>query len=111
MNQTQRNILWETPPAEDTDDQPAELVDTQDAERQTKEPQNSEKVDNSVIYLTPFHLTNMATNGKKYFLVKWQVSSVKTWEPEEHINKDLIHQYHITMTQTGRARRRRTKSF
>lgn len=51
-------------------------------------------------------------NGKKYFLVKWQGSSVKTWEPEEHINDELIRQYHITRTQMGRARkhRRRTRS-
>lgn len=49
-------------------------------------------------------------NGKKYFLVKWQGSGVKTWEPEENINDELIWQYHITRTQTGRARKRRRRT-
>lgn len=49
-------------------------------------------------------------NGKKYFLVKWQGSSVKTWEPEEHINDELIRQYHITRTQMGRARKHRRRT-
>lgn len=52
--------------------------------------------------------------GKKHFLVKWQGSNQKTWEPEENINEELIRKYHIDKTQSGRTRkrgrRRRTRS-
>ena len=49
-------------------------------------------------------------NGKKCFLVKWYGSSVKTWEPEEHINPALVERYHITKTQSGKARKRKKGS-
>lgn len=79
------------------------------SEDENQEEDNNTNEDESQGYVEKL-MQYKLVDGKKFFLVKWQGSSVKTWEPEEHINADLIRQYHITRTQTGRARRRRTKS-
>ena len=47
--------------------------------------------------------------GKKLFRVKWLGYGERTWEPEENLPPCLVRKFHITKTQQGSARKKKTK--
>lgn len=47
--------------------------------------------------------------GKKLFRVKWLGYGERTWEPEENLPPCMVRKFHITKTQQGSARKKRTK--
>ena len=47
-------------------------------------------------------------NGKRHYQVKWKGYSNTTWEPEDNIPEELIHDFHIRKTKRYRSNKKRT---
>jgi hypothetical protein len=75
-----------------------ENVQSQSQSSQSKDWYVVDKIERCVNY-----------RGKRYYKVKWQGLSKRTWELESNIPNVLIQDFHIHKTLTGRAKRKRKK--
>ena len=48
-------------------------------------------------------------NNKRQFQIKWKDYPERTWEPEENIPNELIKEFNINKTQSGKAKKKRNK--
>lgn len=100
----------QTMPQPQVQQTPLQTLPTPENEQQPPANENDAHTDNpNEQYYVEKLLRYKFRDGKKFFRVKWMGHSERTWEPEENLPQILVKEFHITKTQQGSARKKKTK--
>jgi len=70
-------------------------------------PDDNAQSEEEEIYEVERILASRTQNGVKQYKIKWKGFPTPTWEPKDNIPDELLQQFHIRRTTTGRRRKRR----